>query len=103
PFLESDELAAPHLAQLSAYLELLLRWNRRINLTAVREPHEIVTRHFGESLFAARHLLPPATTLEVADLGSGAGFPGLPLKIIRPLARVALIESQSKKSTFLNE
>jgi 16S rRNA (guanine527-N7)-methyltransferase len=98
---------APELAaQLQTYLELLLRWNARINLTSVRDPEQIVTRHFGESLFAARVLheagsLAPNTTL--ADLGSGAGFPGIPIKLFAPELQVTLIESQNKKATFLRE
>jgi len=97
-------LSAPQLAQLSAYLDLLLRWNARINLTAVRDAENIVTRHFGESLFAARRLFPaPDASGDVIDLGSGAGFPGLPLKIHAPALRLALIESRNKKAAFLNE
>ncbi len=88
------------LDQLSQYLDLLLKWNARINLTAIRDPEEIVRRHFGESLFAARHL-PPAQTL--LDLGSGAGFPGLPIQLALPNLKVTLAESQTKKSTFLRE
>jgi 16S rRNA (guanine527-N7)-methyltransferase len=83
---------------------LLLRWNERTNLTAIREPEEIVRRHFGESLFAAAHLatrLQPAATL--LDFGSGAGFPGLPIQLLLPHLRVTLAESQNKKSTFLRE
>jgi 16S rRNA (guanine527-N7)-methyltransferase len=105
PFLPPDALSAAQLAQLDRYLELLLRWNQRINLTAVRAPDEIVTRHFGESLFAARHLFPdPARAAgPLADLGSGAGFPGLPIAIYAPALPVSLIESQQKKATFLKE
>ena len=94
-------LSPAQLEQLSTYLDLLLRWNARINLTAVREPDSIVTRHFGESLFAARQLEPVG--LDLIDLGSGAGFPGLPLKIYAPALRLVLIESQNKKAAFLNE
>ncbi len=106
-------LSSAQLAQISAYLDLLLRWNARINLTAVREPENIATRHFGESLFAARQLFvaPPLSRpglagqggIDVLDLGSGAGFPGLPLKIYAPAQRLVLIESQNKKATFLRE
>jgi 16S rRNA (guanine527-N7)-methyltransferase len=104
PFLlAGEELLSGQLAQLSAYLQLLLRWNRRINLTAIREPEAVVTRHFGESIFAAQHLLAPDAWISVGDLGSGAGFPGLPLKIVRPAVRLALIESNSRKATFLSE
>jgi 16S rRNA (guanine527-N7)-methyltransferase len=88
-------------AQLSDYLDLLLKWNARTNLTAIRDPEEIVRRHFGESLFAARHLDPAATTL--LDFGSGAGFPGLPIALLHPEVAVTLAESQNKKATFLRE
>ncbi|PYV89979.1 MAG: hypothetical protein DMG90_10140, partial [Acidobacteria bacterium] len=59
PFLNDAKLANTQLTTISTYIDLLLRWNTRINLTAVRDPEEIVTRHFGESLFAALHLFPP--------------------------------------------
>src|ERR1700712_2190007 len=80
--------------ELSVYLDLLLKWNARTNLTAIREPEEIVRRHFGESLFAGRHL-PQADTL--LDFGSGAGFPGLPIQLLCPDLAVTLGESQNKK------
>jgi 16S rRNA (guanine527-N7)-methyltransferase len=89
------------LPQLSNYLDLLLKWNARTNLTAIRDPEEIVRRHFGESLFAARRLDPKALT--VLDLGSGAGFPGLPIAIFHPEIQVTLAESQNKKVSFLRE
>jgi len=89
------------LSQLSIYLDLLLKWNARTNLTAIRDPQEIVRRHFGESLFAARHLDPATPTL--LDFGSGAGFPGLPIALLRPDIQVTLAESQNKKATFLRE
>ena len=85
------------------YIDLLLKWNARINLTAVREPREIVTRHFGESLFVARHLLDSSSSGTVVDVGSGAGFPGVPLAMWTPQAKVTLIESNGKKAAFLNE
>jgi 16S rRNA (guanine527-N7)-methyltransferase len=89
-------------AQLSVYLDLLLRWNARTNLTAIRSPEEIVRRHFGESLFAGTHLgdTLPDTLL---DIGSGAGFPGLPIALLYPQMAVTLAESQNKKATFLRE
>ena len=87
PYL-GDATTPPNLLpQLSLYLDLLLRWNARTNLTAIREPEEIVRRHFGESLFAGRHLaplLPAEATL--LDFGSGAGFPGLPIQLLLPAA-----------------
>jgi len=151
---------------ISTYINLLIRWNARVNLTAIRDPEEIVTRHFGESLFAAQHLFPAPprvgpglrpgqaerssaaarapdisalaqdraratpdrrvtgheeigasahaaaandqrTTTNghptVADLGSGAGFPGLPIKLWAPESAVTLIESNHKKAAFLRE
>jgi 16S rRNA (guanine527-N7)-methyltransferase len=89
------------LSQFSIYLDLLLKWNARTNLTAIRDPQEIVRRHFGESLFAARHLDPATPTL--LDFGAGAGFPGLPIALLRPDIQVTLAESQNKKATFLRE
>lgn len=96
-------LSPEQLAQTSIYLDLLLKWNARINLTAVRTPEEIVSRHFGESFFVASRLLPASESISVIDLGSGAGFPGLPLAMFAPSARVTLIESNTKKAVFLNE
>jgi 16S rRNA (guanine527-N7)-methyltransferase len=147
-------LTNTQLDDISTYIDILTRWNAHINLTAIREPEEIVTRHFGESLFAARILFPntspegtavlarpterssaPATrddrgraalqgrekgpedigasapevndqrptTNDVADIGSGAGFPGIPLKLWNPAIHLTLIESNHKKATFLRE
>lgn len=133
-------LSPVQLQRISTYIDILLQWNARINLTAIRNEQEIVTRHFGESLFAARHLFPrgrerewqdfssepafsersaPTSTdngegenralapearpVRVADLGSGAGFPGIPLKLWAPNIALTLIESNQKKSTFLRE
>jgi 16S rRNA (guanine527-N7)-methyltransferase len=108
PFLGGEPASAALLSQLQAYLDLLLRWNTRINLTAVRDPEQIVTRHFGESLFAARVLrddgaFTPGLPISLADVGSGAGFPGLPIKLFAPELHLTLIESQNKKATFLKE
>jgi 16S rRNA (guanine527-N7)-methyltransferase len=114
PFLgtaDDRRLTTNDLQNISTYIDLLLRWNARINLTAIRHPEEIVTRHFGESLFAARHLFPtrtargqpPSARVHLIDVGSGAGFPGLPIKIWAPDLEVTLIESHQKKATFLRE
>ncbi len=104
PFVGATDIRPELLHQLRLYLELLLKWNARVNLTAVRDPEQIVTRHFGESLFAARtlfaHGASPAT---IADVGSGAGFPGIPIKLWTPQSHLTLIESQNKKATFLRE
>jgi 16S rRNA (guanine(527)-N(7))-methyltransferase RsmG len=164
PFIEPP-LSSCQLDQISTYIDLLLRWNARINLTAIRHPEEIVTRHFGESFFLARHLFPqsvangssvartrperkskgpspanadsaqlpatsqlskpchsersqanseamgsakskapyPATAPYVLDIGSGAGFPALPLKIWAPNIHLTLVESNHKKAAFLRE
>jgi 16S rRNA (guanine527-N7)-methyltransferase len=102
PYL-SHPLALGQYDQLRAYLDLLLKWNAKTNLTAVREPEQIVTRHFGESLFAAERLLDNEAARSVIDVGSGAGFPGLPVAIYAPQAQVTLIESQNRKATFLKE
>jgi len=85
------------------HLDLLVKWNAKTNLTAVRAPEEMVTRHFGESFFSAARLLAGEVPQVAFDLGSGAGFPGVPLAIYAPDVRVTLIESQNKKATFLKE
>jgi len=104
PYIGSYEAPANLYPQLSTYLDLLLKWNARTNLTAIRDPETIVQRHFGESLFCglqlAPHLTPEASLL---DFGSGAGFPGLPIQLLLPQLRVTLGESQNKKATFLRE
>jgi len=98
--------------RISTYIDIFRRWNTRINLTAIRGEEEIVTRHFGESLFAARHLFPNGSVysapsavkaFELADVGSGAGFPGIPIKLWAPEIALTLIESNHKKATFLRE
>jgi 16S rRNA (guanine527-N7)-methyltransferase len=143
PFLDQP-LSPSQLDQISMYIDLLLRWNARINLTAIRKEEEIVTRHFGESFFLARHLFPAISTPchpersqdmrkahvpaeskdpciaslpaplqgvllaplhppRVLDIGSGAGFPALPLKIWAPHIHLTLVESNHKKAAFLRE
>ena len=151
PFLDRP-LPALALEQISIYIDLLLRWNARINLTAVRDPEQIVPRHFGESFFLARHIFPASSKpchpersqarseanglakskdpyssapaprvspgapliapvamsgspaqLRALDLGSGAGFPALPLKIWCPGIHLTLVESNHKKAAFLRE
>jgi len=113
PILSESEIAAllaPYLTvpppknmmpRLILYLDLLLKWNARTNLTAIRNPEEIVRRHFGESLFAAQHIGPQTKTL--LDFGSGAGFPGVPIALLHPEIHITLAESQNKKATFLRE
>ena len=133
PFLgpaNDQRLTTNDLNNISTYIDILLHWNARINLTAIRDPEDIVPRHFGESLFAARCLFPNRFSFQtngeghglsraeggqeglgalapevptVADLGSGAGFPGLPLKLWAPHIALTLIESNHKKAAFLRE
>jgi len=86
---------------ISAYIELLLRWNRKINLTAITDPHEIVVRNFAESFLATPWLRAPQGHL--CDVGSGAGFPGLALKLILPDWSITLMDSSAKKTAFLAE
>ena len=102
-YLGEEELDAGTLRDISAYMDILQRWNARINLTAIRDPRQIVARHFGESLFAARNLLRRGSTLAVIDVGSGAGFPGIPLKLFARGIHLTLIEAHGKKATFLRE
>jgi len=87
--------------QIQQYIRILLAWNEKINLTAIRAPLEILYRHFCESMFAASAV--PVEKGRLADVGAGGGFPGLPLKIIQPELQVFLIESNIKKATFLAE
>ena len=83
------------------YIAMLLAWNEKINLTAIRDPLEVLYRHFCESMYAATAV--PLSMGRLADVGSGGGFPGLPLKILRPELQLFLIESNIKKATFLAE
>ena len=92
-----DAALAPPLL---GYLALLVRWNRTYNLTAVRDPRQMVTRHLLDSLALAPHL---DGVSSLADLGTGAGLPGIPLAIARPALRVALVESNGKKARFLRQ
>lgn len=119
PFLDTSagthesSINARLFTNISTYVDVLLRWNARINLTAIRDPEQVVLRHFGESLFVARHLFgDPSNPLEdgvasepttLADVGSGAGFPGLPIMLWNPEISLTLIEANHKKATFLRE
>src|SRR5213078_5190973 len=87
--------------QIQQYIKILLAWNDKIYLTAIRDPLEILYRHFCECMFAGTSV--PMERSRLADAGTGAGFPGLPLKILRPGLQVFLIESSIKKATFLAE
>lgn len=94
-------LTAAQMQGFEAYLSLLLRWNARVNLTAIRDEEGIMSRHFVESIACARALPPGIATL--LDFGSGAGFPGIPIALCRAEIAVTLAESQGKKAAFLHE
>ncbi len=93
-------LTAAQTALFAAYTEILLEWNRRMNLTAITEPEEIVIKHYADSL-SLPAFVPLPESGSVMDVGAGAGFPGIPLKICRPDLRVTLLDSQAKRISFL--
>ncbi len=95
------ELSPAQWKALDAHFELLQRWNKVLNLTRIELPEEAALRHYGESLFLARHL--PSGPLRIVDIGSGAGFPGFPVAIARPECSVSLVESHQRKAVFLRE
>lgn len=82
------------------YMNLLIEWNEKINLTAIIEPEEIILKHFIDSLTICKYIENNAT---LADVGTGAGFPGIPLKIYRPDIKITLVDSLNKRINFLNE
>jgi len=88
-------------SRFQSYLELLQKWNARLNLTAIRRPEDIVQRHFIECILAAQKL--PQGICSLLDFGSGGGFPGIPIALCRPEIHITLGESQSKKAAFLRE
>jgi len=94
-------LSGFEVGRFEAYLSLLLRWNARVNLTAIRDEDGILSRHFVESIACARSL--PVGISTLLDFGSGAGFPGIPIALCRPEIAVTLAESQGKKAAFLSE
>jgi 16S rRNA (guanine527-N7)-methyltransferase len=94
-------LSAIQLDQLQQHYELMLRWNKSINLTRVEEVEDAVDRHYAESLFLGS-ILPPGR-LSITDVGSGAGFPGIPIGVLRPDVTVCLIEAHQRKAVFLKE
>src|ERR1700719_2824398 len=95
------EVNSDQVGQIQEYIRLLLVWNEKVNLTAIRDPLEILHRHFCESMFAANVV--ELGKCRLADIGTGAGFPGLALKILLPEAQIVLVESNFKKATFLAE
>jgi 16S rRNA (guanine527-N7)-methyltransferase len=97
------QLSESQIDQLYGHYELLQRWNQRMNLTTVKPGPEIVIRHYCESLFFAARLPATGDTVQVLDLGSGAGFPGIPMAVMKPAWRVILVESHKRKAVFLRE
>jgi 16S rRNA (guanine527-N7)-methyltransferase len=98
---EFCQLTVIQLDQLEQHYELMLRWNKTINLTRIERVEEVVDRHYAESLFLGVSL--PAGPLRIADVGSGAGFPGIPIAVLRPEISISLIESHQRKAVFLKE
>ena len=95
------ELSSAQSEALEAHYNLMVRWNKTLNLTKIRDPSEAAERHYLESLFLGIHL--PPDRLEIADIGSGPGFPGFPVAVLRPDCEVTLIESHQRKAVFLRE
>ncbi len=94
-------LSLQQLELLEEHYRLLLRWNQKINLTRITGLQDAVRYHYCESLYLATRL--PAGSLRIADIGSGAGFPGIPVAIYRPESHVDLVESHQRKAVFLGE
>lgn len=96
-------LSDDQIRQLWEHYDVLLRWNERINLTSIPPGREMVIRHYCESLFFAAQLPVTPQPISILDMGSGAGFPGVPLAIFRPAWRITLLESHQRKAVFLRE
>ena len=96
--LKADSPSTLIASQLVSYLDLLVKWNEKINLTSEKTPSEILHRHIFDSLQYARVISPNDN---IMDIGSGAGFPGVPLKIVYPSLALTLVESQRKRCSFL--
>jgi 16S rRNA (guanine527-N7)-methyltransferase len=97
----SISLSEDKIAKIREYTRLLLKWNRSVSLTSITDPSEIVSRHFGESIYGSTLL--PVENCRLVDIGTGAGFPGLALKIACPGIALTMIESNKKKYAFLSE
>lgn len=95
------ELSQEVLRQAESYYRLLSQWNKKVNLTSLSKPEEVITYHFVESFFAALHMTDSPSLW--ADVGSGAGFPALPIKMLRPRLKLYLVEPNHKKVHFLKE
>ena len=100
-FAAFGSLAIEQIGQLEAHYNLLVQWNARLNLTRIDSVEEAVRLHYCESLFVGTRL--PSGPLRVVDVGSGAGFPGIPIAILRPEYTITLVESHKRKGVFLRE
>ena len=100
-FAPYGELSEAQLDQLEGHYERLIKWNQKLNLTRIEGIEEAVRFHYGESLYLASKL--PTGRLQVMDVGSGAGFPGFPIAVLRPECKVTLVESHQRKAVFLRE
>jgi 16S rRNA (guanine527-N7)-methyltransferase len=96
-------LSGSQIDQLYQHYELLLRWNKRMNLTTVKPGPDTVIRHYCESLFFSAHLPADDNNISMLDLGSGAGFPGVPMAVLKPGWQMTLVESSQRKAVFLRE
>ncbi len=96
-------LSEHHVSRLLCYLRELLVWNRKVNLTGSTDPHEIVVKHILDSLAGLKAICSDRGEISLLDIGSGAGFPGMPLKILRPDIKLVLLESNHKKAAFLRQ
>jgi 16S rRNA (guanine(527)-N(7))-methyltransferase RsmG len=96
-------LSEDQIRRLWQHYEILLRWNDRINLTSIPPGEEMVIRHYCESLLFGAHMPVTSEMASILDLGSGAGFPGVPIAILRPTWRITLLESHQRKAVFLRE
>jgi 16S rRNA (guanine527-N7)-methyltransferase len=94
------QLSPIQLQQFTEYYKLLLEWNAKVNLTRITEPEEVAQKHFADSIVASE-LIPSGA--RVVDVGTGAGFPGVPLKIVRPDIELVLVDSLGKRIRFLEE
>ena len=94
-------LSELQLSQLEAHYDSIIRWNARLNLTRIRDLEDSIRFHYCESLFLARFI--PTGSYRIVDIGSGAGFPGIPVAILRPECEVSLVESHQRKAVFLRE
>lgn len=99
-FATEEQLTPKQLEQFKMYHSLLIEWNEKINLTAITSPSEIITYHFEDSLVVDRFVDFPSLKM-ISDVGTGGGFPGIPLKIKYPHLKLVLIEVIQKKITFL--